>query len=282
MLMTVADYMNLPIVSANHRLFYGSDINQFGDLYLPSSRKPHPVVVLLHGGCWLAEYGLEPLGKMCQAIADMGCAVWSLEYRRIGNGGGWKTTFTDVAIGADYLKNIADQYTLDLSRVVVVGHSAGGHLGLWLAGRHCLPTDSELFSDEPLPIHGVVALAAIPDLIEGIKRNICFGACQNLIGDTPEAAPQRYQHGSPHLLLPLGVYQWHIVGRSDELVPADYVQQYITVANQHDQVKLEIIAETGHFEVVVPGTPAWNAVKNAILTLSSDQQPVLAVEENKG
>src|SRR5262245_48319205 len=163
-LLTVDDYLRLPSIPADHRLSYGSDPAHFGDLYLPSQPGPHPVVVLVHGGCWRAQYDLAPLGQLCVALVGEGLAVWNVEYRRLGNGGGWPTTFLDVAAAADALGGIAGQYGLDLARVVVMGHSAGGHLALWLAGRRRLPPESPLFAAAPLPLRGVVAIAGVPDL----------------------------------------------------------------------------------------------------------------------
>ena len=266
-LLTVDDYVRLPSVPADQRLPYGGDPLQFGDLYLPSRPGPHPVVILLHGGCWRAQYGLEPLGQLCAALAGEGLAVWNVEYRRLGNGGGWPTTFSDVAAAADALRDIAAQYELDLERVVAMGHSAGGHLALWLAGRRRLPPESELFTATPLPLRGVVALAGIPDLVEGVKRDICRGAINDLVGGSPDAVPERYRQASPSALLPLGVPQRHIVGRHDQTVPVDYLQQYAAVAAQHDDVGLDILEAAGHFEPVVVGTAAWETVRRAALAL---------------
>jgi acetyl esterase/lipase len=266
-LLTVDDYMRLPPVPADRRRSYGADPAQFGDLYLPSQPGPHPVVIMLHGGCWRAEYGLAPLGQLCTALAGAGLAVWNVEYRRLGNGGGWPTTFIDVAAGADALRDIAADTGLDLSRVVAVGHSAGGHLALWLAGRRRIPSGSALFAADPLALRGVVSLAGVPDLVEAVKRNICDGACQELVGGQPEVVPERYQDASPLALSPLGIPQWHVIGLDDQSVPADYVQQCVRVAQQYDQVQLDLLPDTGHFELVVPTTAAWMAVRHAVLTL---------------
>jgi acetyl esterase/lipase len=127
-LLTVDDYERLRSTPADHRLPYGPDPAQFGDLYLPSWAGPHPVAIMLHGGCWRAQYDLAPLGQLCAVLAGEGLAVWNVEYRRLGNGGRWPTTFTDVATAADALRGFAALYALDISRVVAVGHSAGGHL----------------------------------------------------------------------------------------------------------------------------------------------------------
>jgi acetyl esterase/lipase len=256
---------------ADHRLFYGPDPAQFGDLYPPPQPDPHPALILLHGGGWRAQYGLAPLGQLCTALTNEGLAVWNMEFRRLGNGGGWPITFADVATGADFLRGIADHYALDLSSVMAMGHSSGGHLALWLAGRHRLPAESPLCVAAALPLHGVVSLAGIPDLVERVKRNLgsgpSRGACQELLGGSPEDVPQRYQQASPRALLPLGVPQWHIVGRYDQSVPVDYVQQYVAVATQHDEVHWAILPDAGHFELVVPTTSAWGTVRHAVHAL---------------
>lgn len=266
-ILTLDEILTFPDVPVDHRVSYGPDPAQFGDLYLPQQPGPHPVVLLLHGGCWRAQYSLTLVGQMAAALRQAGLAVWNVEFRRLGNGGGWPTTFQDVAMGADFLRTLAPQFELDLSRLVTVGHSAGGHLALWLAGRHHLPDTSPLHVGEGVRVHGVVSLAGIPDLIAGVQWNICRGAIQELVGGLPEDVPDRYQQASPHALLPLGVPQWHLVGTEDEIVPAAYIQQYVEVATQYDLVHLEVLPNAGHFEVIVPTTVVWPAVRHAVLAL---------------
>lgn len=266
-ILTLDDVLALPNVPADHRIFYGSDPSQFGDLYLPQHSGPHPVVLLLHGGCWRAQNSLTLVGQMAAALKQAGLAVWNLEYRRLGNGGGWPTTFQDVATGADFLRILAPQFELNLKRLVTVGHSAGGHLALWLAGRHRLKDNSPLYVGEGVHVHGVVSLAGIPDLIAAVQLNICRGASQEIVGGLPSEVPDRYQQASPLALLPLEVPQWHLVGAKDEIVPASYIQQYVEVATQYDEVHLEVLPNAGHFEIIVPTTSAWAAVRRAVLTL---------------
>jgi acetyl esterase/lipase len=255
-------------VAANHRIPYGEDPAQFGDLYLPEGEGPHPLAVVIHGGCWRAQYDLHPLGSMCAALRDQGVAVWNLEYRRLGNGGGWPGTFEDVAAGVDFLRSLADRFALDLARIVAVGHSAGGHLALWLAGRHRLPVESPLYVADPLPVSGVVALAAIADLAAGARWNLCGTACVDLIGGHPDEFPDRYRQASPVELLPLGVPQWHLVGGHDEIVPPAFLEAHVAVAKQHDPVRLDILPRSAHFEVVFPSADSWPSVQSAILSLS--------------
>jgi len=271
-MLTADDYASNPRVPADHRLAYGPDPQQFADLYLPERTADQmtqsPVVVMIHGGCWRAAHGLEPMGLLCAALRAEGFAVLSLEYRRVGTGGGWPTTFQDVAAGADLLRDIASDFNLSLSGVVTMGHSAGGHLALWLAGRHRLPKESLLYSPGPLPVHGVVALASIPDLVEGVKRDICKGGCRDLVGGPPEEMPDRYRLASPAALLPLGVPHRHFVGARDHVVSAEYIGLFVTeAARLGDDATLVELPGAGHFEVVLPTSFAWPLVRAAALEL---------------
>jgi acetyl esterase/lipase len=151
--------MILPIFStppppATERIPYGPDPLQFGDLRLPEGPGPHPVVVVVHGGFWRARWDLEHIGHACAALTrEAGVATWCIEYRRIGNeGGGWPGTFLDVGAATDFLREIAKTHSLDLDRVVTIGHSAGGHLAVWLAARQHIPKDDSLHTDLPLPL----------------------------------------------------------------------------------------------------------------------------------
>lgn len=116
---------------------YGPHPSQVGELFLPMKEGPHPVAVVLHGGYWRSRYDRSLMTELCLDLAAHGWAAWNLEYRRVGGGGGWPTTFEDVATGVDALAELEAQ--LDLEQIVSVGHSAGGHLALWLAGRGGLP-----------------------------------------------------------------------------------------------------------------------------------------------
>lgn len=267
-LLTVDDLLALPPVPPDVVLNYGPHAEQFGHLYLPARAGPHPVVVLLHGGCWRARVNLEYMGQFARALTQDDIAVWSLEYRRLAAGGGWPKTFLDVAAGADFLRTMAEEYHLDLARVVAVGHSAGGHLALWLAGRHKLNSEDELYVENPLELRGVVSLAGIPDLADALSRNICPDAPDRLMGGTPEEVPERYAQGSPAELLPLEVRQIFIQGDRDDTVPLSYVKLYETAAKKGgEEVSLENLADTGHFEIVVASTPQWQTVRAAVLEL---------------
>jgi len=289
--LTEDDYLAFPRVPADHRFTYGPDPQQFADLYLPRRHAPvteervplsveqapvtegqslaggrTPVMVMIHGGCWEAEYGLEPMGALCSAFRDEGFAVLSLEYRRLGSGGEWPAIFQDTAAGADLLHDIAADHSLDLERVIATGHSAGGHLALWLAARHRLPADAVLSSAGALMIHGVLALAPIPDLAEGVRLNVCESGCRDIVGGLPDEVPERYRLASPRELLPLGVSQRHIVGQLDEVVSAGYVSRFVaTAAQMGDDARLLILPGAAHFDIVAPHSFAWPTVRDAAL-----------------
>jgi acetyl esterase/lipase len=227
------------------------------------------VAVVIHGGCWSAEYGEGHIRPVCAALAQAGMAAWCLEYRRVGDkGGGWPGTFEDVGRGADHLREIAPAHGLDLTRVVAVGHSAGGHLALWLAARARLPEADPLRGKAPLPLRGVVGLAPIPDLARAAADHVCGDAVPSLLGGLPEAQSARYSVASPIGLLPLGVAQAIVHGREDRIVPLGLSERYVAAAREKgDTARLVVVEGAGHFDLIAPTSKAWLRVEEAVRTL---------------
>jgi acetyl esterase/lipase len=267
--MTVKDALRLPTPPPDHRIPYDDDSQQFGDLRLPKGKGPHPVVIVVHGGCFRAKYDLTLLSSFSAALTEAGLATWSLEYRRVGNdGGGWPGTFEDVARGADHLRVVARSYPLDLNRVVATGHSAGGHLVGWLAARPRLPKESVLYSDDPLPLRGVVPLAGVMDLRRDLDGGICAKVTGRLMGGTPAEVPDRYQQGSPIELLPFGLPQRSIIGDKDQTKLVEMVRHYTEAAKDAgDDATLAVLEGAGHFELTTPGSSAWPVVRDAVRSL---------------
>ena len=256
---------------ADHRIHYGAGESQFGDLWMPKQARP-PLVVFLHGGWWRAEYDLGYGGHLCAALRDAGMAVWSVEYRRVGNGGGWPGTFQDVAAGFDWVTMLAKQYPLDLGRVVGVGHSAGGHLAFWLAGRHHVPHTSVLAEPQPrVAMRAVVGLAAVVDLrltadLAGYFR---FGHDKRevyaLMGGAPDRLEDRYRAGNPGDLLPLNIPQTLVQGAEDGQIPGELPGRWAEMARrQGDSVRVVIVPGADHFDVVDPLSKAWPVVLDAV------------------
>jgi len=259
---SVEDLLAMPEPPTDFRFRYGDDQYQFADLRLPSGEGPFPVAVLVHGGCWLAQYEITHLGAMAEALTDSGIATWTLEFRRLGNeGGGWPGTFLDVANGTDLLRDVAEEHNLDLNRVVVSGHSAGGHLALWLGARPKLPEGSPLYLPNPLKVQGVLALAPAADLQVAHEKQGCGNAAERLAGGTPEAVPDHYRDGNPGALLPLGIPQRIIVGEHDEtwLAVSRAYQEKARLAGE--DVPLQVIPDIGHFEVVMPMSTIFPIVR---------------------
>jgi acetyl esterase/lipase len=266
---TVRDLMGMPPAPADFRIPYGDDPHQFGQLRLPDGEGLFPVVIVIHGGCWMSQYDLHHISPLAAEITKMGFATWSLEYRRVGNdGGGWPGTFQDVADGSDHLRNLAQEFPLDLNRIITIGHSAGGHLALWVAARHKIPKQGSLCKKNPLPIQGVIALAGVGNLDLPNLQEICGGAILKLMGGTPAEVPERYAQGSPLELLPFGIPQILIQGAKDSIVPVESVRDYYRAAKKSgDKVDLVLLQEAGHFELVMPSTFAWPEVRKAIEAL---------------
>ncbi len=253
-------------IAPGHHIAYGPGASQWGDLRLPARPGPHPVVVLIHGGYWRVRHDLTYLGHAAVALTEAGFATWNVEYRRLGEpGGGWPGTLLDVAAGVDFLRTLAPAHDLDLGRVVTLGHSAGGQLALWLAGRPRIQLDSPLASVDPLRLSGVTALAPVCDLARAWELGLSSGAVASLLGGSPDEHPDRYAAASPIELLPLGVPQVLIHGTEDEDVPLELSERHAAVARaSNDRARLIAFPNTGHFEIIDPATSQWQTILQAI------------------
>lgn len=270
-LMRPADIGKVPRPPADYTLPYGQDPNQIGELRLPSGPGPHPIIVLVHGGCWMPQ-AARYLAAMGDELKKDGIASWSIEYRRIGQpGGGWPGTYVDVGHAIDHLRELATPHRLDLNRVVVLGHSAGGHLAMWAATRQRIAAESALFIPKPLPIRGVINLAGTIDMAANIPHmeQACRGpVVTDLMGGAPAAVPGRYREASANTMLPLGVPQILIWGEHEDYVPQPLVEEYVTAATRAgDRVRLVLVPAAGHFETASPFTAAWPMVHDAIRSL---------------
>ncbi len=256
---TFADLLARPRAAADARVAYGPDPRQFGELWVPAGEGPLPVIVLVHGGCWQADLpGLELMDYLAADLKARGYAVWNLEYRRIGHpGGAWPGTFQDVAAGLDHLRTLAPGRSLDLSRVVLVGHSAGGHLVSWLAARPGLPKTSPLWTREPLPVKGVVSLAGINDLESFRERgpDRCGGpqTIDDLVSAAARGGQDLYADTSPARLPAPEAQAAVISGGLDPIVPPGFGPPFATRWSAAEIT----IGRAGHFELIDPTSPAW-------------------------
>lgn len=260
------------------KIFYGTDQNQFGELLLPEGEGPHPVAIVIHGGFWRKRVTLERMRKAAQDLTASGFATWNIEYRRTGQeGGGWPGTFIDAANASDYLRTLSKSYPLDLNKVVTIGHSAGGHLATWIAARHRIARDSELFIEDPIAILGAVSLAGVNDLemmygVHHYRDQVLSREPDNptaeLIGGSPKEYPERYKHASPVELLPIGVHQTIVHGALDIHVPIGISDHYHREAERAgDSVKYVHLPTAEHLMLTNTTSSAWQTVKEEIQLL---------------
>lgn len=264
----------MPLPAPAQRTAYGPAPQQFGELRLPSGDKgagPHPVIVLIHGGCWRNRYDLVYITRLAAWLTERGWATWTIEYRRLGDaGGGWPGTLLDAGAALDALRDLAVDAPLDLGRVVTAGHSAGGHLALWLAGRARLGPASPLYQPDPLPVSGVLGLAAITDLdtFRIGPADTCHGAVEPLMQGSPASVPQHYAEASPMSRLPLGVPQALVQGEEDDTVSADSVRRYAEAAGlAGDAVRLWVLPGAGHYDVAAATAASEAALLAALAWL---------------
>jgi acetyl esterase/lipase len=261
------EFIALPRPAPAHQVRYGAATSQAIDVFLPSGSGPHPVAIVIHGGCWadLPGANREQLRPLAAEWARRGVAVWSIGYRRANEqGGGYPSMYRDVAGAIDKLRVKSVRLGIDLRRSVLVGHSAGGHLALWAAARPSIAFDSPLSQHtDPLPIAHVVSVAGIGDLAAFAPR----------IPDTcgPGVRERLTGHGSDpfgdvspaRLALPGSIRSVVMVsGTADMLVPLHAARDYLRALSPQDaaRVRLRDVAGAGHFDLVVPGTMASETV----------------------
>ena len=258
-----------------NRSTYGPAPQHFGDLRLPGGAGPYPVVMLIHGGFWRSHRALDMVESLAEDLVRRGIASWNVEYRRVANtdlgtpadhGAGWPGTLQDLAAAADHLRVLARSEPLDLGRVAVAGHSAGGHLALWLAARPKIASGgtkvsggAALFGSDPLPVRAAVSLAGVINLAESHRRNLGAGAVAGFLGGGPAEVPDRYALASPAELLPFNVPQVLIHGDEDQHVPIDISRLYAEAARAAGEpdVRLREFPGLDHFAVIDPASEAW-------------------------
>ena len=262
--LSVQDYMAQPRHAPDAVIHYGPAPAQVAELFLPKSKGPHPVVVLLHGGCFLKAFeGLAQTSAIAADLAGRGYAVWNVDYRKLGEpGAGYPGTFEDVATAIDRLRSEAAKYDLDATRVVALGHSAGGHLALWAASRGRIRASSPLHSPNPLPLRAAISMAGIGDL-KGQGKVFALPCGDETLERLVDAARREdpYADTSPAALLPPAAKVVMVHGVFDSVMPPytglAFAEQVRKAGGSAEVVTLP---DAGHFDVVIPTTAAWRSV----------------------
>ena len=272
---TWAEIVAQPAPPPGERIAYGADSLQFGELWVPEGEEPFPLVVLIHGGCWQNAYGVDHVAPLAEALRGEGFATWAIEYRRLGDpGGGWPGTFADAAQALDHVHALARERPLDPGRVVLMGHSAGGHLALWLASRARWPDSGGFKPRGRVRVRGVVALAAIADLAAyGAGSGPCNASVGPLMGGPPGDVPERYAAGDPMRLLPPEAPVRLLHGAADPIVPPAQAEAYARAARAAGgDARLVPVKDAGHFDLIAPFAPAWRTVLAQVREVSGDSR----------
>jgi acetyl esterase/lipase len=280
--------LGLPVYTlAQTKISYGPDPLQYGELSLPFGEGPFPVATLLHGGCWRSsERMIENYRVMSKAMTEHGIATWNLQYRGATNpGGGWPGTWQDLGNGFDALKEIAENYPVDLQQAVVVGHSSGGHFGAWLAMRSQLPPHSEIYVEPQVnPIALVMTDAYInPLMIDSIGETgeLYCGEplLENLVGGPVADNIDNFLQISPLEWLPWGIPQEYVVstyrypvslprvlaqGKTSMRTPPDYPALAVIAG---DEINVRLISNESHGAFYREGSRGYNATISAVLRL---------------
>lgn len=237
---------------------YGPEPAQYGELWLPGGAAAGTVVIV-HGGFWRARYDLSLGRPLAADLAGRGYAVWNLEYRRVGAGGGWPATFQDVADGIDLLADLP----VGTSRVAAIGHSAGGHLAAWAAGRARLAPGVP--GAEPrVALTAVVSQAGVLALADCARDAVGGTAALDLMGGAPADLPERYRLADPMAALPLHASVLCVHSRADEDVPFGYSDRYVQAAVRAGGTAYLHETSGDHLALIDPGSPDWQAVTGAL------------------
>jgi acetyl esterase/lipase len=262
-----------------HKYQYGEDPSQWGELFLPErpdGGAHRGVVVVIHGGYWRSQYGAELGEPLARDLAAHGIAAWNLEYRRAGNGGGWPHTFEDVLAGIDKLADLAARHSLDLGKVMALGHSAGGHLAAWAAGRDRLgqlglPDADRQVSRKAdasaVRLTGVVSQSGLLNLAEAEMLDLSNGAVSNLLCGSSSKYPLRHRYADPMTAIPLDVPVHVVHGIEDTTVPMSQSESYTAAAGAAGMTVWLTKVPGDHYDLIDPRSTAYRECRDLVRQL---------------
>ncbi len=263
--MTLNDYLALTGPAPTATIAYGSAPSQFAELFRPDGKGPFPVVVLVHGGCWTVKFGgITQMRNVAGALAARGIAVWNVEYRRVDeDGGGYPGTYQDINAALQTLSAQAARYQLDTRRIVAMGHSAGGQLVQWIAGRARIAPSSPLFQAGALPVRHIISLGGLADLRheQALIKTSCGRDLEQLAGVPSAARPDVFSDTNAAELMPNGSSTVLITGALDTISPPRAAYDYAARAQAAgDQARVIILPQASHYDEIAASSPAWKLI----------------------
>ena len=263
--MSLDNYLALNGPAPTTQIAYGAAPSQFAQLFRPEGKGPFPVVVLIHGGCWTVQFGgIRQMRNVAGALAAQGIAVWNVEYRRVDEeGGGYPGTYQDMHAALDSLQHHAAQYQLDTTRIVAMGHSAGGQLVQWIAGRSKIAPSSPLYRDKMLPVANIISLGGLADLRheQALIKSSCERDMTELAGSPSSERPDIYSDTNAAELIPNGTRTVLITGELDTISPPRVAHDYAAKATQAgDHAEVLILPGASHYDEIAASSPAWKMV----------------------
>jgi len=268
-LLTWPEFLGRSRPAPDHVVRYGDHERQVVDLYLPKGGGPHPVVVMIHGGCWSAPWDRTLMNHAADDLRRRGIAVWNIDYRVVENGNGYPHVFDDNWAAIHALTIQGREHGLDPNRVVAVGHSAGGHLALWYGARRARwmpPANVRMIP--PPELRAVVSLGGLPDLelAEMPPGSGCgTEVVGQLIGRGRPGRADPFADTSVPRMGALGIPQVLINGLNDRIIPNHFAEDYAgKMRAKGDEVRVRMIPNTGHIELIAPESAAWKAAVEEI------------------
>ena len=263
--MTLNDYLALSGPAPTATIAYGSAPSQFAELFRPAGNGPFPVVVLVHGGCWTVKFGgITQMRNVAGALAARGIAVWNVEYRRVDeDGGGYPGTYQDINAALDTLAAQAGRYQLDTQRIVAMGHSAGGQLVQWIAGRARIAPSSPLFQAAPLAVRHIISLGGLADLRreQTLIKTSCGRDLEQLAGAPSAERPDVFSDTNAAELMPNGSSTVLITGELDTISPPRAAYAYAARAQAAgDLARVVILPKASHYDEIAASSPSWKLI----------------------
>ena len=263
--MSLDDYLALTGPAPGVHIAYGAAPSQYAQLFRPEGSGPFPVVVLVHGGCWTVAFGgITQMRNVAGALAAQGIAVWNVEYRRVDEpGGGYPGTYEDMHAALDSLQQHASRYQLDTGRIVAMGHSAGGQLVQWIAGREQLPKSSPLYRDKYLPVKNILSLGGLADLRheKDLIKSSCERDIAQLAGSASTDRPDIYSDTKAADLMPNGSRTVLATGELDTISPPRVAHDYAARAiKAGDHAEVLILPGASHYDEIAATSNAWKMI----------------------